>query len=547
MMQRWVALFAAGLALLGLATWWLDHPTSLPPSGEQSQAAPRRQPEKWEPRGPLRPISNTPRSPEAMALVAELLAAEWQPSDRERITRLGDAATLPLIDAMFRARASARCSEFADALGWIGDRRAVPKLLEVLDRPAKQPPNGSTTPLSRDMPFDGCADAAVQALGFIGDPIAVPALINELQGPYVANAAQALGQIRDERAIGPLVDVLASDPAGFERASAALRKFNEAPLARVHRALKSASPLLKQMALRFLNESARITSPQICVPLLADPEPAVRREAILAISALRDAGHSALLVPLLQDADPHVRLTAAVELLRLGDRRGRDTLVTELPKRGDALVAKLGEYGGVVIGGEYGGYDLFALVRVVGQAADPRLIPWLGRIVADAERTPALREVAAESLGQMHNAAAATPLVATLGDWRTSRAVGAALVKLKWKPRTIEERVHFLVAQRDGAALRAMGPDARSVLVADLQSSDPRVLEMAASALIGLGQTDLVVELIGVLEHKGTVKLAEALLNSNQPELEKAARAWAGKRGYSIISGGGDHAGWSSF
>jgi hypothetical protein len=146
----------------------------------------------------------------------------------------------------------------------------------------------------------------------------------------------------------------------------------------------------------------------------------------------------------------------------------------------------------------------------------------------------------------MHDAAAAAPLVAALSDWRISRAVGAALVKPKWKPRTLEERVHVLVAQRDGSALRALALEAKSVLVTDLQSSDPRVLETAASALVGLGQTEFVDELIGVLEQKGTQRFAEALLNSNQPELEKAAREWAAKRGYTISSGG-DHAGWSNF
>lgn len=544
-MQRWVALVAAGFALAGLAAWWLQEPTAPEPAAEQTQVAARRQPEKWGPREPLRPISTTPASPEAVALVEELLGAQWQPTDRERLTRLGEAATLPLIDAIAKA-SPARCLNFVDALGWIRDRRAVPKLLELLNRPPAPPPADEPMPPSEDKPYDSCVDAAIQALGYIGDPVAVPALIDKLRGTYVATAAQALGHIRDKRAIEPLVEALAHGSARykFEGVSKALRQFNEAPLTKVQHALKSTNPVLRQIALRFLNESARITSPEICVPLLSDPEPAVRREAVLAIGALREASHAALLAPLLHDADPDVRLSASIELLRLGDRRGRDTLITELPGKVDAMAAKGGEYGG---GYEEYEFSVFSLIRVAGEAADARLIPWLGRIVMDEKRNPPVREAAAESLGQMNDAAAAAPLVAVLSDWQTRRAVGAALVKLKWKPRTIEERVHFLVAQRDGAALRAIALEARSVLVADLQSSDPRVFEMAAQALIGLGQTDLVDELVGVLEQKGTVRFANALLNSNQPELEKAARAWATKRGYSIMSGGGDHAGWSSF
>lgn len=547
-MQRWVALVAAGLTLLGLAAWWLHEPTAPEPAAERTQVASRRQPEKHLPRGPLPPISTTPASPEAVALVARFSAGELNgdPGLFERFARLGDAATLPLIDLLSRTdrrhnRSNrANCSSIVNVLGRIHDRRAVPKLLEIVDQPA--PSADSKMSRSEDMRFDGCVDAAIEALGALGDPVAVPALIHKLRGVHGSTAAQSLGLIRDERAIDPLVEALAYGSLTFESVSRALRQFNETPLAKVQRALKNSDPVMRQMALRFLNEAARITSPEICVPLLVDPEPAVRREAIVAIGALRDASHSALVVPLLLDVDPDVRLTAAIELLHLGDRRGRDTLIAELPRKGEALLANGGEYRVDV-----DEFTIFDLLRIAGEAADARLIPWLGQIVTDERRSPGLREAAVESLSHMHDAAAAAPLVAVLSHWRISRAVGAALVNLKWKPRTIEERVHFLVAQRDGAALRAIGQDAKSVLVADLQSSDPRVFETAASALVGLGQTDFVDELIGVLEQKGTVKFAEALLNSNQPELEKAARAWADERGYSVFGGSGDHASWSSF
>ncbi len=546
-MQRWVALVAAGVALLGLATWWLDHPTAPEPAAEQAQVAPRRQPEIWQRRDPLPPISTTPASPEALALVARLSAGELNgdPELFEHFRRVGDAATLPLLDALSKTDRGhirsdrANCHDIANVLGRIHDRRAVPKLLEIVDGPA--PPADPEMPLSEEVRFDACVDAAIDALGDLGDPVAVPALIHKLRGVHGPTAAQALGSIRDERAIGPLVEALAYGPATFERASSSLRQFNEAPLAKVHRALKSTNPQMRQMALRFLNEAARITSPEICMPLLSDSEPAVRREAIRTIGALHDVTHSALLVPLLHDVDPDTRLMAAIELFRLGDRRGHDALITELPRKAEAELANQGEYH------SYRELDVFTLLRVAGEVADARLIPWLGRIVTDEKYTPGLREVAAESLGHMHNAAATGPLLATMSNWRMSRTVGAALVELKWQPSTMEERVHFLVARRDGTALRAIVQEARSVLVADLQSSDPYVLETAASALIGLGQTDLVDEILDVLERKGSARFATALLNSHQPELEEAARKWAAKRGYTISSGGGDHAGWSSF
>ncbi len=85
------------------------------------------------------------------------------------------------------------------ALGIAKDKVSVPKLILLLDDD-----NG------------GIRQVAAQALGAIRDPRAVEPLIDHLKvkGPNFQEIARALGEIKDPRAIGPLID--AARPADFQ-------------------------------------------------------------------------------------------------------------------------------------------------------------------------------------------------------------------------------------------------------------------------------------------------------------------------------------------
>ena len=85
--------------------------------------------------------------------------------------------------------------EAAQALGQLGDSRAIPALINALE-------------WKYDSYLHSCA---AEALGEIGDPVAVPGLIVALTDGHArvkGHAAQALGRIGDPRAIRPLVSVL---------------------------------------------------------------------------------------------------------------------------------------------------------------------------------------------------------------------------------------------------------------------------------------------------------------------------------------------------
>jgi HEAT repeat protein len=116
----------------------------------------------------------------------------------EALGKIGEPAMEPLIKALRDRRVVVRRNA-AEALGEIGDARAVDPLVKVLG----------------DRNSDVRTTAA-KALGKIGDERAVEPLIKALSDDYDdwgvrERAARALGKIGDERAVEPLIRALLPD------------------------------------------------------------------------------------------------------------------------------------------------------------------------------------------------------------------------------------------------------------------------------------------------------------------------------------------------
>ncbi len=107
-------------------------------------------------------------------------------------------------------------SAAADALGWIGDLRAVPSLVIALE----QSPAESSV-----------REVAAEALGRIGDPEVVPTLVNSLtdSNEWVRRAsAVALGDIGDKRVVDPLAQALGDESAIVQDAAfEAIKKLSD--------------------------------------------------------------------------------------------------------------------------------------------------------------------------------------------------------------------------------------------------------------------------------------------------------------------------------
>lgn len=172
---------------------------------------------------------------------------------------------------------------------WVVRREAVVTLGEMAD-------DRCVEPLIRTL-RDGdwqVREAAVEAIAEVGPP-AVELLIRYMRDwearKYVI---QALGKINDERVLDPLMSMLHNDE-------------------------------FKDDATRALIDLGSPAVPKL-IAALSDKEEFVRKQAILALGAIKDPAAVDPLMAMLRNQDWFTRLTAAAALEKVGDPRGRDAI-----------------------------------------------------------------------------------------------------------------------------------------------------------------------------------------------------------------------------
>ncbi len=206
----------------------------------------------------LGPFSCEPRVREA--LLEALSDAEpfvrWQAA--ASLTRARSSAILPLLETALNSKSIRRRCMAADALGWLGDKRAGASLTKALHSKNAE-----------------LRCSAAEAMGRLADPENAPALIAACRDddPIVRRAvAQALGASKSLAAFAPLVELL-HDEYALVRAAAAT-------------------------GLAVLGQA------QASLPLedaLCDGDPTVRRAAMRALSQVGDARALVAIEPLLSD------------------------------------------------------------------------------------------------------------------------------------------------------------------------------------------------------------------------------------------------------
>jgi len=178
--------------------------------------------------------------------------------------------------------------EAAITLGEMGDERCVEPLAAAL----------------RDGDWQ-VREVAIEGIGQIGSP-AVGVLLKLLRDWDVRKSAiVALGKIRDERVLEPLMQQLRNDEF-MEDATDALVNLGEPALPGLIKALK-------------------------------DKEELVRKQAVIALGRIKSPEAIDPLIEMLQNKDWFTRLTAAAALEAIGDDRGREA-IKPLLKDSDMVV-----------------------------------------------------------------------------------------------------------------------------------------------------------------------------------------------------------------
>ncbi|UCG43122.1 MAG: HEAT repeat domain-containing protein [candidate division WOR-3 bacterium] len=167
-------------------------------------------------------------------------------------------------------------------------------------------------------------------------------------------------------------------------------------------------------------------------------------------------------------------------------------------------------------------------VWALSGAADPRVPETL--ILALRDRNRRVRSEVARALARTGQRDAVDALADALADWHAGQAIASALEGLGWRPDSDEQQVHLWVATQQGEALRANWRLAKAVLLEDISSDNSLKVENALKALICIGNTEVLGELVDALTRTDSRSLAETFAYSRQSRLREAAIRWAGDR-----------------
>ena len=506
-------------------------------------------------------------SPPVRAAAAEMIGEIGEPS--------ASGYLLPLLadgDGSVRAMA-------AKSLGKLRSTDATPSLITcLLDMKA------------------GVKKEAVTALGRIGRP-AVDDLIATLTGPsdeIRRGAAEALGEIGDQRAIPHLVNLLGSDNAGVRAAAIeALKRFDVAVIRPLEEILATGSREEKLAALLILadiGENARY----LIERALNDPDTIIVEKAENLLgrgdietvddrgrtqpSTQSDTGISEDITPLIQEllsGNKEAQIRSAqelvfkgatavpplIEILLKGNREQRATAAEILAEiRGPAvrelltllkggsrdtkitvalLLGKIGDpiaieplmemltsqdYHIRKAAAESLGFSMdpravpaltsllsdddpdvqIATIRAIGYIGDPEAIAQLIQKLSDEDFS--VRSASAEALAAMEGEAIG-PLVLALSDPGKDVRSGAAdaLKEIGWIPGDGEVRARFLFAQGNWNEMSRQGSAAIPILIEALSDPDEDIRMGGARALGRTGDPVAVPPLIQGLSDEYTL------------------------------------------
>lgn len=213
-------------------------------------------------------------------------------------------------------------------------------------------------------------ERAADALGGIGDRRAVEALITALDDPDadVCRAAEcALGWIGNVRAVGPLCRMLGRDQT---RSNLAFDAFRHFPTDLVVGPLITSlgDPELRRGAAEVL-EAKGVAATSPLLGALDGAAKDVRQTIIEVLERIKDPRAVDTLVAELYDEEPDVRRAAASALARIGDRRAVAPLIAALEEGADGAP-------GVVN----------ALERLGGSDAQQALREWRQKVNNESQR-----------------------------------------------------------------------------------------------------------------------------------------------------------------
>lgn len=402
---------------------------------------------------------------------------------------------------------------------------AVNALGEIKDPRAIQPLAATLRDPNSDL-----RESALQALGNIG-PAALQSLIAALQSTDANLQRQVekqLGDIADPRAIGPLIAALKSPGWNVHQNEETGHR------SRNRRAPKDPYAEVREGAAEALGEILRKTNDSsvtdALIASLDDQNYMVREAAAGALGHVKGPSLVGPLASLLSDANSEVRVAAIKALGNLG-----------APAVGPLATALKST-----------DWDVRAsAVEALGGIGEPAVEALIGALQSADSK---VRWRAANELGEIKDPRTVEPLIAALKDpdanVRSGAVVGLgrmgdsrAAEPLIAAMQDSDPTVRWRAAEQLG---EIASPRAVEALLAALRARDDQLIAGAMEFFVRRGDPGSEDALIEALNKAGGAGTAEILLNSSNSKLHDAAEDWASKYGYQVIPMGGKSAQWGS-
>jgi len=426
------------------------------------------------------------------------------------------------------------------ALGKIGDKRAVEPLTRVLNGWRTGSWNDKNWP-SVIPGMQGGAHYGVydtfNALGNsfveIGEASVDPLIkaLNYKSKYLVKMALGALGQIKDKRAVEPIIKKLDRKDGLGQEAAEALDKLGWKPETDGQKAayLISAAaweslvewgepavePLIKALgdvglgcyeAAEALGEIGDTRAVEPLIKALSDENRYVRQHAVAALGEFGDERAVEPLIGMLSDDHLWVRTGAVEALGEFGDKQAVEPLIRalgdeaqEVRKSAAEALGKIGKPAVeplIVALGDEDERVRESAAEALGEIGDERAVEPLIKALRDEDES--VREFAVGALGKIGDERAVEPLIEALGDKENRKDAAGALDKLGWVPETDGQRAAYLIAGKDWESLVELGGGAVEHLIGAL-SEGWRVRKDAVEALGNIGDARAVEPLIKAL------------------------------------------------
>jgi len=316
---------------------------------------------------------------------------------------------------------------------------------------------------------------AATALGQLGDTRAVEPLIATLRDEDITvrlAATQALGQLDDERAVQPLIEALDDENRNIQRKTVeALQCLASWTIPRLIAALQDSNYWFRRR--RAAETLAQIRESVPLIEILQHPDRHVRRSAVEALAQQGDPRATKPLIDVLEDNDHYVRRKAAEALGRIGDTQAVQPLIKVLQQDNDWRVRQ-------------------AAAEAMGYIRHPSVVESLIAAL-DNDEWP-VRWMAAKALGKIGDDRAVEPLIQALeGDWPAMWTVAEALGQLEQsqeRPQSVDSLVAALQSDEDRyvqqAAVEALGwigEPIQKPLINVLRKGDEKARQRAIAAL----------------------------------------------------------------